>query len=499
MSRYFIWILLVTLLVGCGEDGAGSEVDVGPDVAAEADPTVDLDDEVIEHPPGHIPVPATEQRAGDPEAGYEFLIYGNYVGCGAPRIVWDTMNDIGGAPAAPPAPGREDTRLPYYVTEFSTPTGVEVVSPNCLICHAQEINGELVIGVGGLTFDFGGFAAQMTSFDESFLDMAEEMLGLSEDQSFELRKFYDRLQVVAPYVQAQTVGVSAADNLAAILFAHRDPETLEWFDEPLMEPPPQIVVPLSVPPWWNMRYKNSMLYIGAGRGDLSRIMMAASVLCVDDVELAREIDTHMPDVYAYLRSLEPPEYPWEIDADAAERGRVVYDRGCGSCHGTYTDAGLDYPNYIIDQSLVGTDPALSLGGSQFADRFIEWFNDSSFFGEMSSLEATAGYVAPPLDGLWATAPYLHNGSIPTIEALLDSSARPRYWTWSYDTNHDFDPESLGWIFTELDYGQDDEGNPDSRRLIYDTTLLGYSNSGHTFGDVLSADDRMDLIEYLKTL
>ena len=55
------------------------------------------------------------------------------------------------------------------------------------------------------------------------------------------------------------------------------------------------------------------------------------------------------------------------------------------------------------------------------------------------------------------------------------------------------------LYTELDHGQDEEPDPEFRRFIYDTTLLGYSNGGHTYGDVLTDDERSDLIEYLKTL
>ena len=75
----------------------------------------------------------------------------------------------------------------------------------------------------------------------------------------------------------------------------------------------------------------------------------------------------------------------------------------------------------------GTDPELAkhLGGKE-GERFIRWFN-KSFFGEIARNEPAPGYMAPPLDGVWATAPYLHNGSVPTIEALLNSPSRPHYW------------------------------------------------------------------------
>ena len=137
--------------------------------------------------------------------------------------------------------------------------------------------------------------------------------------------------------------------------------------------------------------------------------------------------------------------------------------------------------------------------SRCAAPFVAWFKDS-FFGEMARLDPQQGYVAPPLDGIWATAPYLHNGSIPTIAALLDSSIRPTYWTRSFEsTRAAYDDKALGWKFVNLGHGKDGEKTASRKASIYDTTKLGYSNAGHTFGDALGADDRAAVIEYLKTL
>ena len=64
---------------------------------------------------------------------------------------------------------------------------------------------------------------------------------------------------------------------------------------------------------------------------------------------------------------------------------------------------------------------------------------------------TAGYQAPPLDGIWATAPYFHNGSVPTVYHVLNSKARPKIFTRSYRTDLDaYDPVKLGWKVQVLD-------------------------------------------------
>ena len=376
------------------------------------------------------------------------------------------------------------------VNAFTTTTGVDVVSANCLTCHAGRINGELVIGLGNAAddLDLSQIAAQS----------GDALLNLVPDpvEKAELQKWLERMQALSPYIQPLTIGANPADNIAAVLFAHRDPETLEWSDEPLMEMPPSSIVPVDVPPWWHMRKKNAMLYVGAGRGDHARIMMTASTLCVDSVEEAEKIDAYFGDIRAYISSIEPPVYPFEINEELAAEGRVVFEKTCSDCHGTY---GPDesYPNLLVPIDLIGTDPLLSDGASQFADRFVDWFNNS-FYGETAWLEPNEGYVAPPLDGIWATPPYLHNGSVPTVELLLNSEARPQYWTRSFDST-DYDTQGLGWNYEELEAGHESESDLQARKKIYDSTLQGYGNGGHIFGDGLSAKERGAVIEYLKTL
>lgn len=149
---------------------------------------------------------------------------------------------------------------------------------------------------------------------------------------------------------------------------------------------------------------------------------------------------------------------------------------------------------------MNTDSALAVGGAQFGKQYVQWFNES-FYGELSHLEPNKGYVAPPLDGIWATAPFFHNGSVPTLEAVLDSRKRPKFWARVGFTGSsaEYDEGALGWKHASLDAGQDAEPDASKRIRIYDTTMTGYSNGGHTFGDALSDVQRTALLEYLKTL
>ena len=128
--------------------------------------------------------------------------------------------------------------------------------------------------------------------------------------------------------------------------------------------------------------------------------------------------------------------------------------------------------------------------------FHEWISDS-FYGQESWAQPAMGYVAPPLDGIWATAPYLHNGSVPTLDALLNSESRPDCWTWSYDSS-DYDTTAVGWNW-EASGCHAQIPNAAQRALVYDSTQPSYGNQGHTFGDAFSDEERAAVIAYLKTL
>ncbi|MEO7331541.1 MAG: c-type cytochrome [Minicystis sp.] len=441
----------------------------------------------VEPLPG-TPIAADPQRPGDAEAGYSALVNNGYVSCGVP---WSAYSKVfGPAPASQKIPGRtgKNKDLPYYYTAFKTAEGVEVVSANCLTCHAGYIKGKLVVGLGAADQDF--------TVDPSSQAGAAGFLISDPKEKAAWAKWVDRVKAIGPYTTTLTVGVNPADNLAAVLFAHRDPKTLAWSETPLLDLPPKEVVPVDVPPWWRMAKKNAMFYVAGGKGDHARIMMTASTLCTDSVAEAQAIDAYFPDVQAWITSIKPPVFTGAIDAFLAAQGKEVFGTKCVKCHGSYGE-GATYPNLLIATEDVGTDALLANGSTQFAEIYVKWFNES-FYGEKSQLSPEQGYVAPPLDGLWATAPYLHNGSVPTVEALLDSSKRPTFWTRSFDSN-DYDDAALGWNFTSLDAGQDAEPNKSKRSKIYDTTKPGYGNAGHTYGDGLSEAERSAVIEYLKTL
>ncbi len=115
-----------------------------------------------------------------------------------------------------------------------------------------------------------------------------------------------------------------------------------------------------------------------------------------------------------------------------------------------------------------------------------------------AVRAVSVYKARPLNGIWAAAPYLHNGSVPSIYLLLSPQAdRDKFKTF-WTGSKDFDPVNVGYNTSELSGG-----------YRYDATLPGNFNTGHEFkdgprgngvvGPLLQTDERLALIEYLKSL
>ena len=434
-------------------------------------------------------VPPSFQRPGNPVRGYDAIINKPYITCGIPYSAYKKTA---------PSPDKSDllsgrtgrnAELPYRNTAHTTKEGVELVTGNCLACHASHFNGQLIVGLGNESLDF----------TENRGDAAESAGAyvIGEAEAAEWRKWADRVHAIAPYTVTDTVGSNPAVNLTWALFAHRDPKTLAWSPKPLIEPPPTRVLPVSVPPWWRMKKKHAMFYDAAGRGDHAQLMILATTLCTDSVEEARAIDAYANDIRAYIAALEPPRWPFALDHALAEHGRQVFESMCAGCHGTYGEHWT-YPNLVVGADEVGTDPEYAREGTSGSiDRFLIWLSQS-FYGENSQLAPAPGYIAPPLDGIWATAPYLHNGSVPTLEALLNSSRRPKYWIRSFDSK-DYNPNTLGWNYTELPYGKQGAKERSERKKIYDTTLPGHSNQGHTFSDPLTDEERRAVLEYLKTL
>ncbi|MCB9689567.1 MAG: hypothetical protein H6738_20700 [Alphaproteobacteria bacterium] len=177
----------------------------------------------------------------------------------------------------------------------------------------------------------------------------------------------------------------------------------------------------------------------------------------------------------------------------------MFEDTCAECHGLYAEDEADevYPNLVVPIAVVGTDPYEAEAAGVWQDAWDGFFA-LNVWGEGVDWQPQAGYIAPPLDGIWASAPYFHNGSVPTLAGVIDSAARPTMWRRTSLDSDDYEQDEVGWRYEVLD-GTIDDVASDEQVYVHDTSQERQHATGHTFGDALDDDERTALLEYLKTL
>lgn len=253
---------------------------------------------------------------------------------------------------------------------------------------------------------------------------------------------------------------------------------------------------MDAPPWWYF-YKRPAMYIDGFAKKGHRGLMQFTLVPENGPEYYRRNESAFADVLAYITSLRPPKYLGLIDERLREVGEQVFENHCVECHGTYGE-NWTYPNRRIPLADIGTDPvrltALTVAGRQkYAD---SWFAHAGEDSQQVTEVDPNGYVAPPLDGVWASAPYLHNGSVPTLWHMLHPDARPTVWR---RTSLDMDSEKVGLTIEEVTEVPADEDDIVIRRSYFDTRQFGKKNSGHDYPSLLNESEKRALLEYLKTL
>ncbi len=363
--------------------------------------------------------------------------------------------------------------LPMGLREGKTPLGFTGITTDCMLCHGGSIMGQSIVGLGNSTLDLQAL------FDE---------LGQASGAP----------AGVLPFAYSRVRGTSEAGAFAVFLLSFREPNldlTFKRRDfglrDDLCEDPPA---------WWHLKKKQTMYHTGTSHAKSVRSIMQFMLSPTNPRAVFEREEKTFTDIQAYIHSLEAPKYPLAIDNDLAARGHALFQKSCAKCHGTYGE-NASYPNKIVPIEVIGTDRTRFAG---FSDRVGEFYNSSWFAKEKGDagygVTLPVGYQAPPLDGIWATAPYFHNGSVPTLEGVLNSKSRPKIFTRSFQTNRDdYDAERVGWKVQILDGPADAKLPAYLRRKIYDTTQSGRGNQGHTFGDHFTDAERRAVIEYLKTL
>ena len=247
--------------------------------------------------------------------------------------------------------------------------------------------------------------------------------------------------------------------------------------------------PTDMPSVWNLKkyvWENGqrMNYAGDSSDAYSVIMDSALGLLGAAPANKADFVAQVQWLHSYLSELPPPKYPFAIDADKAAAGKAVFDAHCAGCHAS------ELTGRPLPLAEVGTDRG----------RLDSWNRDAAIKAnqvvkemglERRGLveEDLIGYVTPFLDGIWLKAPYLHNGSVPTLRDLLEPAAqRPTVFWRGYDV---YDQTKVGFV----------TDTPAAQRVgtRLDTRRKAGSSQGHEFGTGLSAADKDALVEYLKTL
>jgi hypothetical protein len=367
--------------------------------------------------------------------------------------------------------------LPMGLREAPLPLGIgKGIALDCMLCHGGSIAGKSYVGLGNTALELQGF------FEET---AAADGRG---------RK--------TPFKFSNTRGTNEAGATAVFLFSYREPDLrirLSPLDLGLHDDMCE-----DVPAWWLLKKKKTMYYTGASDARSVRSIMQFMMSPLNGPHDFAKAEPAFRDIQAYILSLEPPKYPLPIDRELAAKGEKLFTATCSRCHGTYGEKWT-YPSRIVSINDIGTDRTRFEGVTRkFADHYNQsWFSqeESGWLGDSYRVKETAGYQAPPLDGIWATAPYLHNGSVPTLYNLLNSKTRPKVFTRSFRTDLEaYDAEKVGWKIEVVDKAPDAaKVTPLEYRRVYDTSKTGRGNGGHTYGDKFDDDERKAVIEYLKTL
>ncbi len=302
--------------------------------------------------------------------------------------------------------------------------------------------------------------------------------------------------------------------------------------------------PVSYPAIWSTWILSRVQWNGAVRQPMGRNLLQAlglgADLSFDSANKQFWSSANVLDlsrIERVVQQLNPPVWPEKIlgpiDQIQVSRGARLYEQHCAHCH----VAALPEPRqdgkqfkevHLIPLEEIGTDPlsatnfyyrtaktgSVGLGLLSVADT-AEYLTTNIIEGQYkeqnisqeqqdewngyrpNTLERELAYMARPHSGVWALAPYLHNGSIPNLFQLL--SPREERENIFYVGHADFDPKQVGYVSQKI-------ADTDFKFV---TSILGNSNAGHEFrngpkangviGPSLSKDERWDLIEYLKTL
>jgi len=343
---------------------------------------------------------------------------------------------------------------------------------NCFACHGGKVNGVSYPGAPNNSYALQTLTEEVRS---AKLQMGKPLSHMDVGSAF------------LPLGTTRGSSNAVMFGVALMHFRDADLNVISW------RPAPKLVNhDMDPPPWWHFKKKHH-IYIDGFAQKGHRGLMQFMLVRQNGPDKFRNWESDFRDVYEFINSIPSPKYPGNIDDGLAQQGEVIFNDNCSSCHGTYGPQGK-YPELMVPLEEIGTDPvrhkALTAAHRQAYGE--SWFAE---YGKQSTITEPEGYVAPPLDGVWATAPYLHNGSVPTLWHLLNPENRPVVWRRVAEQQDD---KRMGLQVEELQ--EVPKRLPaEKRREYFDTRVPGKNAAGHDFPSRLTEQQKTAVLEYLKTL
>ena len=393
-------------------------------------------------------------------------------------------------------------------------TGIDRTFLNCAVCHTSTVRESaqakprIVLGMPAATFDVMGFerfffeCAADAKFSAEYivpevrrlqeirgedLDLLDRYLvyplaiGIMRDRLLMLRGRFEF--VLRQAEQGLPWGPGRVDtfNSAKVIFNF----PMEKLD------PAELLGASDFPSIWNQRQKRGMQLHWDGNNTLVEERNKSAAFGTGTTPPTIDLKA-IARVEEWIQDVKQPPYPFPIDGTLSARGSAIYKQYCASCHGA---SGRDFSGENVGKVTpiqeVGTDRK-RLDSYTYTLAVNQGTLYAGYPHRFQHFRKTYGYANMPLDGLWLRAPYLHNGSVPTLKDLLEPAAqRPRAFYRGYDV---YDQQSVGFVSNV----PEEKGR---KYFKYDTSAEGNSNAGHegrAYGTDLPAEEKAALLEYLKT-
>ncbi len=381
-----------------------------------------------------------------------------------------------------------------FTLEDDALTGTRFLATSCALCHTAEIGRQRIVGLGARNL-------RVNALNDTLMEIAARgdfnvqlMIKTAEETARKRKMPWDWRSRVVTKKAVQRLKELSARHVKLDAGPGRN-TPIEFAKARVGAPVKPPIGYVRFPPVWTYTKRQTFGWDGSMKGDLA--LAGASVKFNEGMPpgyIVRHKE-RWQSIYEYLKTVKAPVYPGHIDSTLAERGRKIFAANCASCHGTYGPAG-SYQEQVVPLAQVGTDPDRL---RSLTPELAEARNRTAF-GKLVPLEPSAGYVAPPLDGIWARGPYLHNGAVPTLDDLLrPARERPASFFIGEGTGYDLDRLGVAYQEETLPDGIRRGRRASPRQFEFDTREPGNSNAGHEFGTDLSPEERKSLIEYLKQL